>query len=213
MPVLDHNLIRTAIPSRCVLSKSRSRQQQCRHQRKAAPQDGLVRVSKSHSQNHSFRFCLKPLHWFSTNRQWQSYPRESLPCHLFVKRLRGPSQGWIQPVNLRLQPLYPRNPPPQSLISAGFQPAVPSFGRNGREMAKRVDGRVEMRRFRYKSLRVANSASYLHVKAQMLGHREDILVAATTHVHHDDMLGRQFRGDLHHMGQRVAGFQCGNDTF
>jgi flagellar biosynthesis component FlhA len=31
-------------------------------------------------------------------------------------------------------------------------------------------------------------SSDLHVEAKMLGHGEDILITATTHIHHDDMV-------------------------
>ena len=46
----------------------------------------------------------------------------------------------------------------------------------------------------------------------MPGHREDVLVAAPAHVHHDDMVGRQPRRDLHHMGQRMRGLQRRDDS-
>ena len=52
-----------------------------------------------------------------------------------------------------------------------------------------------------------------HVKAQMPCDGEDVLVAAPAHIHADDVIGRQGRRDFHHMGQRVAGFERGDDPF
>ena len=45
----------------------------------------------------------------------------------------------------------------------------------------------------------------------MLGHSEDVLVAPAAHVHHDDLVLRQRRGQLHHLRQRMGRLQCRDD--
>lgn len=55
--------------------------------------------------------------------------------------------------------------------------------------------------------------SDLHIKAKVLGDGENVFVATAAHVHHHDVVGRQFGRDLHYMGQCMAGFQRRNDAF
>src|SRR6056297_562430 len=55
--------------------------------------------------------------------------------------------------------------------------------------------------------RSARSVLFFHVEAKVAGHREDILVSAATHVHAKDVIGRQVRGDLGHMGKRMGRFE------
>jgi len=46
----------------------------------------------------------------------------------------------------------------------------------------------------------------------MFGDGKDVLVAAPTHVHADDVIARQARRDLHHMGERMGRFERGDDV-
>lgn len=57
------------------------------------------------------------------------------------------------------------------------------------------------------------SIRLVHTKAEMFRDREDILVAAPTHIHANDVIFRQFGRDLDHMGQRMAGLKRGDDAF
>ena len=47
----------------------------------------------------------------------------------------------------------------------------------------------------------------------MVGDREDILVAAAAHIHHDQMIARPGWRDFGDMCQRMGGFECRNDAF
>ena len=51
-----------------------------------------------------------------------------------------------------------------------------------------------------------------HLEPKGTGHREDILVAAATHIHADDVVTGQFWRNLHDMGQRVGWLERGNDA-
>ena len=42
---------------------------------------------------------------------------------------------------------------------------------------------------------------------------KDVFVAATTHVHDQQVIFRKIGRDFHHMCQRVGGFKRGNDPF
>ena len=59
----------------------------------------------------------------------------------------------------------------------------------------------------------ARVVSDFDVEVQCLGNGKDILVAATAHVHDDQMLFWQGWRDFHHMRQGVAGLQRRNDPF
>src|SRR3989338_8296326 len=51
--------------------------------------------------------------------------------------------------------------------------------------------------------RISAKSLDLHVKVKVLGDSENVLVAPPAHIHHDDMVCRQGRRDLHHMRQSV----------
>ena len=46
----------------------------------------------------------------------------------------------------------------------------------------------------------------------MLCHGEDVFVTTPTHIHTNDMIVRQRRGNFHNMGQRVTRFERRDDT-
>ena len=88
---------------------------------------------------------------------------------------------------------------------------VGSFGRSGAIVPKPARLAMPLR-FRRAQNRVMGAPNLgfmrldLHIEAKMLGHGKDVFVATATHIHDDDMIGGQFGGDLHHMGQGMAGF-------
>src|SRR5262245_33245177 len=113
------------------------------------------------------------------------------------------------PISIRSAPAAGRPNTICLAVSPSGSPAVTKATKAARPWRFRSAKRRSMR----DGALICLASPHSHRHAQVLGDGKDVLVSATAHVHHQQVVARERRCQLAHEGKRVRRLKCRNDAF